>query len=151
MDTREDDPSCGSGLGGLALTSPLALRFSSERVRECFGSANRLSWFQERRIDNDAPTARRHQIRLRQWCRIPHPPKWPGTTSARHPSCSGAHLPDTELGCSSNHGASLSAYSLPRFLTHSALHAVLCEALTNTKALLQRLEAGIYVPKDRQR
>src|SRR6516165_11195980 len=104
-----------------------------------------------RRIDNDAPIARRHQIRLRQWCRIPHPPKWPGTTSARHPSCSGAHLPDTELGCSSNHGASLSAYSLPRFLTHSALHAVLCEALTNTKALLQRLEAGIYVPKDRQR
>ena len=121
MDTREDDPSCGSGLGGLALTSPLALRFSSERVRECFGSANRLSWFQERRIDNDTPIACRHQIRLRHWCRIPHPPKWPGTTSARHPSYSGAHLPNTALGCSSNHCASLSAYSLPRSLTHSVL------------------------------
>ena len=32
-----------------------------------------------------------------------------------------------------------------------SLHAVLCEALTNTKALLQRLETGIYVPKDHQR
>ena len=37
---------------------------------------------------------------------------------ARHPSCSGAHLPDTG---SFNHCPSLSAYSLPRFLTHSVL------------------------------
>src|SRR5262249_45901827 len=42
-------------------------------------------------------------------------------TLAGHPSCSGAHSPDTALGCSSNHRASLSAYSLPRFLTHSVL------------------------------
>src|SRR6516162_6792813 len=33
----------------------------------------------------------------------------------------GAHLPDTALGCTSNHCASLSAYSLPRSLTHSVL------------------------------
>jgi hypothetical protein len=32
-----------------------------------------------------------------------------------------------------------------------SLHAVLCEALTNTKGLVQRLEAGVVVPKDAQR
>ena len=32
-----------------------------------------------------------------------------------------------------------------------SLHAVLCEALTNTKALLTRLETGITVPRDQQR
>jgi hypothetical protein len=32
-----------------------------------------------------------------------------------------------------------------------SLHAVLCEALTNTQALLTRLEAGVCVPKDAQR
>jgi hypothetical protein len=31
------------------------------------------------------------------------------------------------------------------------LHAVLCEALTNTQALLMRLEAGVTVPRDQQR
>jgi hypothetical protein len=31
------------------------------------------------------------------------------------------------------------------------LHAVLCEALTNTQALLTRLEAGVTVPRDQQR
>jgi hypothetical protein len=31
------------------------------------------------------------------------------------------------------------------------LHAVLCEALTNTQALLARLEAGVTVPRDQQR
>jgi hypothetical protein len=31
------------------------------------------------------------------------------------------------------------------------LHAVLCEALTNTQALLARLEAGVTVPRDAQR
>jgi hypothetical protein len=31
------------------------------------------------------------------------------------------------------------------------LHAVLCEALTNTQALLSRLEAGVYVPRSEQR
>ena len=31
------------------------------------------------------------------------------------------------------------------------LHAVLCEALTNTQALLSRLEHGVTVPKDQQR
>src|SRR5215472_2723454 len=35
----------------------------------------------------------------------------------------GAHLPDSALGCTSNHCASLSAYSLPRSLTHSVLSA----------------------------
>src|SRR5215467_8736397 len=38
-----------------------------------------------------------------------------------HQDLSAAHLPDTALGCSSNHCASLSAYPLPRFLTHSVL------------------------------
>ena len=32
-----------------------------------------------------------------------------------------------------------------------SLHAVLCEAFTNTKGLLQRLEAGVYVPRAEQR
>jgi hypothetical protein len=32
-----------------------------------------------------------------------------------------------------------------------SLHAVLCEALTNTRALLTRLEAGVTVPRDQQR
>jgi hypothetical protein len=32
-----------------------------------------------------------------------------------------------------------------------SLHAVLCEALTNTKALLGRLEAGVVVPRSEQR
>jgi hypothetical protein len=32
-----------------------------------------------------------------------------------------------------------------------SLHAVLCEALTNTQALLMRLEAGVTVPRDQQR
>jgi len=32
-----------------------------------------------------------------------------------------------------------------------SLHAVLCEALTNTQALLARLEAGVTVPGDAQR
>ena len=32
-----------------------------------------------------------------------------------------------------------------------SLHAVLCEALTNTQALLTRLEAGVTVPRDQQR
>jgi len=32
-----------------------------------------------------------------------------------------------------------------------SLHAVLCEALMNTQALLQRLEAGVTVPRDQQR
>ena len=31
------------------------------------------------------------------------------------------------------------------------LHAVLCEALTNTQVLLTRLEAGVTVPRDQQR
>jgi hypothetical protein len=31
------------------------------------------------------------------------------------------------------------------------LHAVLCEALTNTQALLTRLEAGVTVPRQEQR
>jgi site-specific recombinase XerC len=35
-----------------------------------------------RRIDNDAPIACRHQIRPRQWRRIPHPPKAKGRTRA---------------------------------------------------------------------
>jgi hypothetical protein len=32
-----------------------------------------------------------------------------------------------------------------------SLHAVLCEALTNTQALLTRLESGVTVPRDQQR
>ena len=32
-----------------------------------------------------------------------------------------------------------------------SLHAVLCESLTNTQALLARLEAGVTVPRDHQR
>ena len=32
-----------------------------------------------------------------------------------------------------------------------SLHAVLCEALTNTQALLARLEAGVHVPRSEQR
>ena len=32
-----------------------------------------------------------------------------------------------------------------------SLHAVLCEALTNTQALLSRLEAGVTVPRDQER
>ena len=32
-----------------------------------------------------------------------------------------------------------------------SLHAVLCEALTNTQALLARLEAGVTVPRVEQR
>ena len=32
-----------------------------------------------------------------------------------------------------------------------SLHAVLCEALTNTQALLQRLEAGVHVARSEQR
>ena len=32
-----------------------------------------------------------------------------------------------------------------------SLHAVLCEALTNTQALLTRLEAGVTVPQNQQR
>ena len=32
-----------------------------------------------------------------------------------------------------------------------SLHAVLCEALMNTQALLARLESGVTVPKDQQR
>jgi hypothetical protein len=32
-----------------------------------------------------------------------------------------------------------------------SLHAVLCTALTNTQALLTRLEAGVTVPRDQQR
>jgi len=32
-----------------------------------------------------------------------------------------------------------------------SLHAMLCEALTNTKALLERLERGVVVPRDQQR
>jgi hypothetical protein len=31
------------------------------------------------------------------------------------------------------------------------LHAVLCEALTNTQAVLARLEAGVTVPRQEQR
>jgi hypothetical protein len=33
----------------------------------------------------------------------------------------------------------------------NVLHAVLCEALTNTQALLTRLEAGVTVPRNDQR
>jgi hypothetical protein len=32
-----------------------------------------------------------------------------------------------------------------------SLHAVLCEALTNTQALIARLEAVVTVPRDQQR
>jgi hypothetical protein len=32
-----------------------------------------------------------------------------------------------------------------------SLHAVLCEALINTRVLLQRLEAGVTVPREQQR
>ena len=32
-----------------------------------------------------------------------------------------------------------------------SLHAVLCEALTNTQAVLARLEAGVMVPRQEQR
>jgi hypothetical protein len=32
-----------------------------------------------------------------------------------------------------------------------SLHAVLCEAMINTQALLARLEAGVHVPRDSQR
>ena len=32
-----------------------------------------------------------------------------------------------------------------------SLHAVLCEGLINTRALLQRLEAGVTVPRQAQR
>jgi hypothetical protein len=32
-----------------------------------------------------------------------------------------------------------------------SLHAVLCEAVTNTQALLARLEAGVTVPRQEQR
>jgi hypothetical protein len=32
-----------------------------------------------------------------------------------------------------------------------SLHAVLCEALTNTQGLLARLELGVYVPRPEQR
>jgi hypothetical protein len=32
-----------------------------------------------------------------------------------------------------------------------SLHAVLCEALTNTQALLTRMEAGVVVPREHQR
>ena len=32
-----------------------------------------------------------------------------------------------------------------------SLHAVLCEALMNTQALLARLEAGVTVPREQQR
>jgi len=32
-----------------------------------------------------------------------------------------------------------------------SLHAVLCEALTNTQVLLSRLELGVHVPRDQQR
>jgi len=35
--------------------------------------------------------------------------------------------------------------------TQRSLHAVLCEALTNTQALLARLEAGVTVPRQEQR
>ena len=35
--------------------------------------------------------------------------------------------------------------------TQRSLHAVLCEALINMQALLARLEAGVTVPRDRQR
>ena len=43
-----------------------------------------------------------------------------------------------------------SGFELSR--THGlALHAVLCEALTNTQALLARLEAGVHVPRSEQR
>jgi len=35
--------------------------------------------------------------------------------------------------------------------TQRSLHAVLCEALTNTQALLARLEAGVTVPRVEQR
>jgi hypothetical protein len=38
-----------------------------------------------------------------------------------------------------------------RPIQQRSLHAVLCEALTNTQALLTRLEAGVCVPKDAQR
>ena len=41
------------------------------------------------------------------------------THQARPETARHAHLPGIALGCSSNHCASLSAYSLPRFLTHS--------------------------------
>jgi hypothetical protein len=32
-----------------------------------------------------------------------------------------------------------------------SLHAVLCEALSNSRALLARLEAGVTVPRDQER
>jgi hypothetical protein len=35
--------------------------------------------------------------------------------------------------------------------TQRSLHAVLCEALTNTQALLARLENGVTVPRNDQR
>ena len=35
--------------------------------------------------------------------------------------------------------------------TRRSLHAVLCEALTNTRGLLARLEAGVTVPQNQQR
>jgi len=35
--------------------------------------------------------------------------------------------------------------------TQRSLHVVLCEALTNTRALLARLEAGVTVPRNQQR
>ena len=41
------------------------------------------------------------------------------THQARPETARHAHLPGIALGCSSNHCASLSAYSLSRFLTHS--------------------------------
>ena len=36
-------------------------------------------------------------------------------------------------------------------LNKRSLHAVLCEALTNTQALLQRLELGVHVARAEQR
>jgi hypothetical protein len=39
--------------------------------------------------------------------------------------------------------------TLPVRRAHS-LHAVLCDALTSSRGLLQRLESGVTVPKDHQ-
>jgi len=36
-------------------------------------------------------------------------------------------------------------------MSRRSLHAVLCEALTNSRALLTRLETGVTVPRDQQR
>ena len=51
-------------------------------------------------------------------------------------------------------GKAASSRRLSRIAREGArrpLHAVLCEALTNTQALLTRMEAGVAVPREQQR